>query len=795
MALEEYEQKRDFQVTPEPRGQHPAEAAELPRFCIQRHDARRLHYDLRLEHAGLLKSWAVPKGPSLDPAVKRLAVHTEDHPLEYLHFQGTIPEGNYGAGAMHLWDQGTYRCGDFDKQYSKGDLKLFFYGTRVRGEYALIRTNHENQWLWIKKPDEWVRPEWEPEQEPFTLQQPALWWDSHSMPSQALAAPFPRWWEPMLAQPGEAFSSPDYAFEMKWDGFRALAFRQPGDLRLLSRRGNSLLRSMPELGVLSSAFDAREFVLDGEIVCLDAQGIPQFQKLQTRSQANKPNLSNPVLFYAFDLIYLDGYDLRAVPWSLRRQYLEEGLRPSSWVRLSATIEGDGLAFYELVKERGLEGIVAKRKASPYSGKRSSDWVKIKTRHELEAVIGGLTPAEGGRSHFGSLMLGLLENGRLRHIGNVGSGFSQEELARLDRLLERTDQCPFEPRPPGQLAWVKPDLKCNVLYQERTEGGTLRAPVYHGLVEQEPAPLLEAQPTLVSQGRQLKFTHLDKIWFPADGISKGQIISYYDQVAEYILPHLRDRPLSLKRYPDGINSEFFFQKRAHDHFPAWLPTYSLENSRGERKETPLCNDRASLLFLVNLGCIDHNPWLCRISNLDWPDLMMLDLDPSQCEFSTLIKGALAVKAVLDDLGLRGYPKTSGSRGIHIYVPVAAGYEFELTRTLATVIGTVAQQRHPDLFTLHRDPGKRARDRVYLDAPQNRRGATTAGAYSVRPVAGAPVSTPLHWDEVRPGLDFRQFTALNAPARFAQTGDLLAPILNDPQRLEEPVARVAALMQGA
>lgn len=779
MALEEYEQKRNFQATPEPRGDQPADAAELPRFCIQRHDARRLHYDLRLEHNGVLKSWAVPKGPSLDPSVKRLAVHTEDHPLEYLQFHGTIPKGNYGAGAMDLWDLGTYRCSDFDKQFRKGDLKLTFYGTRVRGEYALVRTSQDNQWLWIKKPDEWVRPDWEPEHEPFTLEQPADWWGSHPLPAQAVASPFPRWLEPMLAQPGDAFSSPDYAYEMKWDGFRALAFRQPGDLRLLSRRGNSLLRSMPELAVLSSSFSAREFVLDGEIVCLDAEGIPQFQKLQTRAQANKPNLNTPVLFYAFDLLYLDGYDLRALPWSLRRQYLEEGLQSSSWVRLSATIEGDGMAFYELVKARGLEGIVAKRKAAPYASKRSSDWVKIKTRYELEAVIGGITPPEGGRSHFGSLMVGVPENGRLRHIGNVGSGFTLEELARLDGLLERTPDCPFTEKPTGQLAWIKPDWKCNVLYQEMTAGGILRAPVYHGLVADELIP-------------QQKFTNLDKLWFPADGISKGQILHYYEQVAEYILPHLRDRPLSLKRYPDGIDSEFFFQKRAHDHFPAWMSTCALENSRGEHKETPLCNDRASLLYLVNLGCIDHNPWLCRINNLDSPDLMMLDLDPSDCDFSRLVRGALAVKAVLDDLGLRGYPKTSGSRGIHIYVPVASGYEFELTRTLATVIGTLAQQRYPDLFTLLRDPSKRPRDRVYLDAPQNRRGATTAGAYSVRPVPGAPVSTPLHWDELTAELDFRQFTALTAPARFAQLGDLLAPMLNDPQRLEDPVARATRLM---
>ncbi|MBN9417643.1 MAG: DNA ligase D [Candidatus Eremiobacteraeota bacterium] len=792
MPLEDYRDKRNLDQTPEPSGSEDTTASELPRFCIQRHDARRLHYDLRLEHQGVLKSWAVPRGPSLDPAVKRLAVHTEDHPLEYLQFQGTIPAGNYGAGQMDLWDLGTFRCPDFEQQYRKGDLKLVFHGTRVRGEFALVRTSQDNQWLWIKKPDEFVDKGWDPEQLSLNLERPPLWWDRHSVPAGALATPFPRWLEPMLAQPGEAFSSPDFAFEMKWDGFRALAFRQEGELRLLSRKGNSLLRSMPELAILNTAFGAREYVLDGEIVCLDAEGIPQFQKLQTRAQATRPNLSTPVLFYAFDLLYLDGYDLRPLPWSLRRQFLEEGLQGSSWVRLSQTIEGDGLAFYELVKERGLEGIVAKRRSAAYTGKRSGDWVKIKTRYEMEAVIGGVIPPEGGRMYFGSLMLGVPEADGLRHIGNVGSGFSQEELERLHGLLKPSQTCPFTVPPPGAKYWVEPVLKCQVLYQEVTQQGILRAPVYHGLVEEEAAPLQETQPTLVSEGRQLKFTNLEKIWFPADGISKGQILSYYDQVADYILPHLRDRPLSLKRYPDGIDSEFFFQKKAYAHFPAWMPTYPLENTRGERKETPLCNDRASLLFLVNLGCIDHNPWLSRIQNLDSPDLLMLDLDPSDCDFARLIQGTLAVKGVLDDLGLRGYPKTSGSRGIHVYVPVASGYEFELTRTLATVVGTIAQQRHPQLFTLVRDPGKREKNRVYLDAPQNRRGATTAGAYSVRPVAGAPVSTPLLWEEMTPSLDFRAFNVLTAPARFEEMGDLLGAM--EPQRLEEAVARAGDLLAG-
>ena len=817
MSLEDYQARRQFDQTPEPApGQPEGEAGPGQRFCIQRHQARRLHYDLRLEHGGVLKCWAVPRGPSLDPKEKRLAVHTEDHPLDYLDFQGTIPSGNYGAGSIHLWDHGTYQVlesGDFDEQYARGDLKLAFYGQRIQGSFALVRTSTDPNWLWIKKKDSFVKPDWDPEKLSPMQRGPSLW---ESQSPEGEAAPMPDWIAPMLAKSSPPFSDPAFSFELKWDGYRALAFGRGGQLRLLSRQGNSLLRQLPELQVLGQAVRAREFILDGEVVCLDEQGTAQFQRLQSRTQAgqmaqvNRLAQSHPATYYAFDLLYLDGYDLRNLPWVRRRQLLNQVLQPNPWLRLSDSVDEEGEAFFQLVQLRGLEGIVAKRRHSPYRSGRSGDWLKIKISEEIDCVIGGLTAPEGGREFLGSLVLGLYRGGQLEHVGNVGSGFSGQELARVSQLLEplQSQQCPFAAAPEAW-RWLRPDLVCKVRFNTRTEAGILRAPVYAGLVEganpksclwdeQEIPPEEEMVPTadpdqalLEVGGRRLKLTHLSKVLFPKDGISKGQVLRYYEEIADFILPHLKDRPLSLKRYPDGIEGDFFFQKRAYYHFPAWLPTYPLENSRGMTVETPLCNDRASLLFLVNLGCIDHNPWLSRIGSLDEPDFMMLDLDPADCEFPRLIQGALALKQLLDELGLASFPKTSGSRGLHIYVPVAAGYEFELTRTLAHIIARVLGHRHPDLFTLMRSPARRGEDRVYLDAPQNRRGATTAGPYVIRAVPGALVSTPLHWDEVGPDLDFRAFHLGTAPQRFFQLGDILAPVLSLRQRVEVAVERLGHL----
>jgi bifunctional non-homologous end joining protein LigD len=747
-------------------------------------------------------------------------VHTEDHPLDYGNFQGTIPEGNYGAGSIQLWDQGTYQVlesGDFEEQYSKGDLKLSFYGQRLQGSFALVRTSTPPNWLWIKKKDAFVRPNWDPENLEALQPGSSLW---ESQPCQGEPAPMPDWIAPMLARASPPFSDPAYAFEIKWDGYRALAFGQAGKLRLLSRQGNSLLRQLPELQGLGQAVGAREFILDGEVVCLDEQGTAQFQRLQSRAQAgqatqvNRLAQSHPATYYAFDLLYLDGYDLRPLPWHLRRHLLTLVLRPNPWLRLSDSLDGEGEALFELVQLRGLEGIVAKRRDSPYRSGRSGDWLKIKISEEVDCVIGGQTEPEGGREFFGSLVLGLYRGGQLHHVGNVGSGFSADELARVARLLEplANSQCPFVLAPAGCGRWLRPEQVCKVRYNTRTESGILRAPVYAGLVEgadpagclwdeeetasEEPwvAPADPSEQVVDAAGRRLKLTHMDKLLFPQDGFTKGDVLRYYEEIAEFLLPHLKDRPLSLKRYPDGIEADFFFQKRAYYNFPAWLPTYPLENSRGMTVETPLCNDRASLLFLVNLGCIDHNPWLSRIGSLDEPDFMMLDLDPAECQFARLVEGALAVKQLLDELGLASFPKTSGSRGFHIYVPVAAGYEFELTRTMAHLMARVLADRHPNLFTLLRSPARRAADRVYLDAPQNRRGATTAGPYVIRAVAGATVSTPLHWEEVGPDLNFRAFTLRSAPARFHQMGDLLAPLLHLRQPLEAAIERLGQIVGG-
>ncbi|MBI3927882.1 MAG: DNA ligase D [Armatimonadetes bacterium] len=836
MSLDEYRSKRAFDQTPEPAPRQPAHPVGGMRFCIQRHRARRLHYDLRLEHSGLLKSWALPRGPSLNPADKRMAVETEDHPLEYLRFEGIIPQGHYGAGSMLVWDLGRFEIlddGDFASQHRLGDLKLRFYGRKVRGDFALVRTRSRElsgrpSWLLIKKKDAHSRADWDPETLDWSVltgrSQEQLEAGVSGRPpcAGAVAAPMPDFIHPMLAQPGEAFSHPDWLFEMKWDGFRALAFGEEDRLRLISRRGNSLLRQFPELGNLPAQVAAASFVIDGEIVVLDERGVPDLQRLQPRMHAGTAGTvlrlarESPAVFYVFDLLYLNGFDVRGLALEERRRLLADVLLPDGVVRLSEAVDTEGEALFSLVKERQLEGVVAKHRRSPYRSGRCPHWIKIKTVQTQDCVVAGFTISPNpARSYFASLVLGLYQDGELVYVGNVGSGFSQKLLAEVYRELEPLviPACPFKTVPAltDPARWLRPELVCEVKFGSITREGILRYAVFQRIRrdkaaleccrdQDEPAPPPEERAAvgggqeqlLTIQGRNLKLTNLDKVLFPQDGYTKGDLIRYYDQVAELILPHLADRPLSLRRYPNGIDRKFFFQKRVKSGFPAWVPTYPLENSEGEIVDTILCSDRATLLYLANLGCIDQNPWLSRVGSLEQPDFMLLDLDPEGCSFSRVVEAALALRQLLDEIGLKSYPKTSGSRGIHIYVPVAPGYSYEQTRTLCQILARAAGSRHPGLFTLPRAPGRRGEDKVYIDCPQNREGATIASPYSVRAAAGAPVSTPLHWGELEEGVDFRSFTLRTAPRRFLKVGDMMAEALIDRQRLEEPVARLEELL---
>lgn len=814
---------------------------------MQRHLARRLHYDFRLEIGGVLKSWAVPQGPTLDPTVKRLAVLVEDHPLEYGEFEGNIPPGNYGAGSVMLWDRGTYELlgeGGVEEQFARGDLKFRLQGTKLRGAFALVRMKGRgkgNEWLLIKKKDEAAQAGWDPEafawsvltgrtQEEIARDLPARTRTDPAPQSPASAsvpgavrAEMPREVTPMLAVAAERPpAEPGWLYEIKWDGVRALCFLGPEGLRIVSRKGAPMDRQYPELAVLPHHVEAGAAILDGEIVALDEQGRPRFERLQPRILASEPGAiahlarTRPVTLYVFDLLYLDGYDLRPAPLTERKRLLASILRPGPAVRLSEHFETGGAELFEAARRNDLEGIVAKRAASPYVAGRSADWLKIKVSTEQEFVICGFT--EGRRDYFGALVLGVYDNGELQFAGSVGTGFDRKTMEAIARALEprRVEVCPFRTAPelPQPVAWVRPELVCTVRFHSWTEEGRLRAPVFAGMrpdVEPEECVRRPAQVAvgagrnkLVAPGRtemvadvggrKIRLRNLTKVFYPREGYTKADVLNYYDAVADLLVPHLRDRPLALRRYPDGIEAPYFFQKDAPQGLPEWIRTERIQEDEGGRpKRYVIGADRATLLYLANLGCIDQNPWMSRVGSLDHPDWMLIDLDAQECGFDRIVEAALLVRRKLEQVGLTGYPKTTGGDGMHIYVPLEPVYRYEQTRALAEILARLLAAERPDLFTVPRAVAAREKGKVYFDYLQNGRGKTISAPYVLRPYAGAPVATPLEWPEVVAGLSPAQFHLRNALERFERRGDLFEGVLRKPQRLEAAMEKLDRMVR--
>jgi len=851
MALEDYARKRTFSKTPEP----PPALAVTPAgnfFCVQRHFARRLHYDFRLEVGGVLKSWAVPQGPSLDPVEKRLAIMVEDHPFDYGTFEGNIPAGNYGAGSVMLWDVGTFQLlGDktADEQIERGDLKFRLDGEKLTGEFAIVRMKNRgkgNEWLLLKKKDDAVQAGYDIEsfaesvstgrtQEEIAKDMPARKKrrgksiDPSDMPG-AREAPMPRTISPMLAQiakqppPGAG-----WLYEIKWDGIRAICFLEDGKVRLVSRKGLMMDRQYPELSVLPHCLKATSAVLDGEIAVLDEAGRPSFARIQPRIMAADPNAiahlshSRPVTFLLFDLLYLNGYDLRSMPLVERKRLLQSILKPNEIVRYSEHFETDGAALVEAVREQGLEGVIAKRADSLYQAARSRDWLKIKVAQEADFVICGYT--KGERDYFGALILGAFHDKKLAWAGNVGTGFDQKLMKAIYDQLQPlvTPRSPF-PRKiavPQEITWIRPELVCTIRYQMITHDYRLRAPVFVGLrpdaspqdcvldasEEAEPdiaagappprEPLLTGtadEATLTVDSHKLKLTHLNKIFYPKEAYNKRDLLNYYDAVADLLLPHLKDRPLSLRRYPNGIAEEAFFQKRADKGFPDWVHTELIAEKEGDEvRPMAICNDRATLLYLTHLGCIDENPWMSRLGSLDQPDFMLIDLDPYKCPYSKIVEAAQLVRAKLGQLGLASYPKTTGGDGMHLYIPLEPAYSYEQVRTFAEIVSRMVVAERTDLFTTPRAVEKRQSGKVYFDFLQIGRGKTISAPYVLRAYPGAPVATPLEWDEVREGLEPSQFHLRNAIDRFTRTGDLFAPVLNNRQRLEPAMKKLESLIR--
>jgi bifunctional non-homologous end joining protein LigD len=825
MPLDEYRRKRVFSQTPEPEPSVPKDQGN--RFFIQRHSARRLHYDLRLEMDGVLKSWALPHGPTLDPSIKRLAVLVEDHPLEYGKFEGTIPSGNYGAGKVTLWDRGTYEWlgpKTPEQQWQAGDLKIRLHGRRLMGEFALVRTRRAQgkDWLLIKKKDFAVQEGWDPEKDTRSIL--AGQSDLASLEG-AVQAPMPESISPMLSLLGNGLPpGPDWVYEVKWDGVRALFFIKKGRVRMCSRRGTAIEQQYPELHQIVNLLDADSAIVDGEIVCFNENGVPSFQLLQNRIGARPGSAaqlaqSQPASFFAFDLLYLNGYDLRRTPLVERKQLLSSILQPNPTFRYSEHFTGKGQELMEAVREKGLEGIVAKQAYSRYDSKRSRDWVKVKVLNQQEFVICGWI--EGERDYFGALVLAYYEDERLIYAGNVGSGFTEESLKAVYQKMQPlvTNKSPLSvaPKDIGQVTWIKPELVCMVRYTSWTDDVRLRAPVFLGLrtdqlpqdcvreMAVQPAPTAEKasrQPlvpetqnevVLTIEDRRLKFTNLNKVFYPQEGYTKRDVINFYAGVAALLVPHLKGRPLSLRRYPNGIDGESFFQKEAPAGIPDWLHTEKIQTDEDSSTNFVVADDAPSLLYLANLGCIDQNPWMSRIGSLENPDYILIDLDPYHCAYDRIIEAAQLVRQKLDLIGMAGYPKTTGGDGMHIYIPLEPVYSFQQARSFAEIVARWLSAERPDLFTTPRNVAAREKGKVYFDYLQISSGKTISAPYVLRAHAGAPVATPLAWHEVKPGLSPTQFHIGNALRRFDRVGDLFAGVLTNLQRIEPALEKLSALMQ--
>jgi bifunctional non-homologous end joining protein LigD len=933
MPLDAYRRKRDFSKTAEPAGGSPAAADRVlaGRFVVGRHRASRLHYDLRLEIDGVLASWAVPKGPSLDPDVKRMAVHVEDHPIEYFDFEGTIPRGEYGAGDAIVWDWGTYEPEaptlDPGRSIADGELKFRIFGQKLRGRFTLVRTRGTGgraagskrsgggaeadrdgePWLLIHKRDADAVSGWEPEDHRASVMtgrtneevaaglaprfeaappaaQPSL------EAAGAVAAPFPGFIEPMLATLAtSAFDNPDWLFEIKWDGYRVEAVVRDGRVSIHTRNGKDAAAYFPGLLSPPDWITAREAVVDGEVVALDPEGMPDFGLLQerlgvkfgqagihrTKPSAAEPGAAQrtpaPLVFQAFDLLYLDGLSLLAVPLEERKRLLRAVLHDGPKVRYATHVEAAGVAFMAAASARGLEGVMAKERRSTYEpGRRVGTWLKLKNRPEQEFVIGGYLPGEGNARELGSVIVGYFEDGALRYAGRVGSGFDGATRRRVRDLLDAAvlDAPAFDPPPPSGpdlrgVVWTAPAVVIRVAFSNWTRDGVIRQPSFKGFeldrdpasVRREravdgvpaaddrsltrataaaasrPAPTKTARSSKASGkppaagladaptadelaaldalpakgiwqvgGFELSLTNLDKVLFPArparpgsgpegatpaeEPITKRDLIRYLSRIAPAALPHLAERALNLQRFPDGAGGPAFWQKQIPPTAPSWLRLWRETGVEDRSANDHLVADRVgTLAWLGNQAAFEIHPWTSRIDDPDHPTYALIDIDPGEkTSWDETLTLARLYRTALGHLGLRAAPKTTGKRGIQVWVPIARGrYTFRETtdwvEQLSRAVGAIV----PQLVSWEWSVAGRG-GRARLDYTQNSRIKTLVAPYAVRPAAGAPVSAPITWDELDdPDLRPDRWTVRTILPRVDALGDLFASALEQDQEL--------------
>ena len=846
MALTKYKEKRNFKESPEPTGGDP-DINKL-RFVIQKHDASHLHYDFRLEMEGVLKSWAIPKGPSTDPDIKRLAMMVEDHPYDYRNFEGIIPSG-YGAGTVIVWDEGFYELADADGKDKKaqdkelrkgiysGKLHFVLHGKKLKGEFALVKTHDrgENAWLLFKVKDKYVSKEDITLKDKSVISKKTLGqvekttsnlYDAKRVKeTEGKRTRFPSKISPMLAtMVDKPFDKEGWQYEIKWDGYRALAFCHKDKVALKSRNDKSFNAKFYTVYKAVQQWNINA-VVDGEVVVLDEDGKSNFGALQNwRSEAD-----GEIYFYVFDLLWMNGRDLMQIPLSERRNILKHIIPENNIIRLSENFEVSGIKFFETAKKMGLEGIMAKKSDSVYSaGNRSKEWLKIKASKRQEMVIGGYTKNDDSSKSFSSLLLGVFEKGKLIYTGKVGTGFNDKQQIEMLKQFKPhiTKSAPFtelpdinkpsrfRPNPPHATAiWMKPEMVCEVSFTEMTTDGIMRHPSFEAMrIDKKAKEVIKEKaintnevitheeikskeilkpvgrknrktflnPTDETQvreinGHEIKFNNLNKIYWPKEKITKRDMLNYYYQVATYILPYLKDRPQSMNRHPNGITGESFYFKDVTGTSPDWMEIFEYKSDADNRlRKYLVAKDEASLLYMATLGCIEMNPWHSKVETEDYPDWCIIDLDPSENTFQQVVEAANVTRQILESLGVTSYPKTSGSTGIHIYIPLGAKYTYEQSKEFARIIATLVQREIPKYTSIERIVKSR-KGKMYIDFLQNRPQATVAAPYSLRPKPGAPVSMPLLWEEVKRGLKISDFTIYNAVERIKSAGDIFKPVL--------------------
>ena len=844
--LSTYRAKRSPDRSPEPVGTVSPVPGNL--FVVHKHAARNLHFDLRLEMDGVLRSWAVPKGPSYDQAEKRLAVKVEDHPLEYGDFEGVIPAGNYGAGGVIVWDRGEWvPLEPWREGLEKGKLLFELRGYKLHGKWTLVKIKKsEKDWLLIKERDRWMSSPGEADNFPEESVLSGLTVDeikSGESPAAKLLKALEaeekavrirvdaRSVEAMHCETEDkAFTRDDWLFELKLDGYRLIASKSRGEALLLTRNGNDYTSVFPEIARAVKSLPFDDCIIDGEVVCLDANGIPSFSRLQRRGRLSSPMeirravVEFPATFYAFDLLGFEDFDVRPLPLLRRKELLKDVVPALGILRYLDHIETEGEAFLEQVTAMGLEGIVAKKSASPYRKGRSGDWLKIKAERTGDFVIVGFTKPKGSRAHLGALQLADRVNGTLVYAGRVGTGFNDELLKELRELLDpivRVDPlCAGPVFEPGKeplksedipdtttTTWVDAVHVCEVRYREFTPDGLLRHATFLHLRTDKSPHECERQgwgsqtesatsdsagpdnegvadtsydpptpPAKAPIQKTINFSNLKKIYWPAEKYTKGDLVEYYRAVSRWLLPYLADRPVVLTRFPDGIDGKSFYQKDAPVFVPEWIRTIPIwsEDTRREIRYF-ICDSEEALLYIANMGSIPIHVWASREGSLELPDWCVIDLDPKEATFSDVIRCAQVLHRICESVGLPSYVKTTGKTGLHVMLPLGRQCTYEQSRMLGELLARCVLRELNDIATITRHVTKRG-DKVYLDYLQNRHGQTIVAPFSVRPLPGATVSMPLLWDEVNDTLDPKAFTIKNAVERMERLGnDPVLPVL--------------------